>query len=491
MQIQYERSCLASICGLILIAVLAACGDGTDSQNVAVNLSLIVDAQQARDRMIPSSVFAWLERLLPGARPAWGQAVTDISRINVQISGPGIPVPATADVAVTNPASGKEIPVTIQAPTGPNRTITVGAFNATNAKIFGGTLPNVNLTAGAPINLEITLVRLFTVTVGKLGPGSGTVTSDPSGIACGATCENQFPQGTTVSLNAAAVPGSAFAGWGGGCSGTGPCSLQANATVTARFIVPTATNQLTVNKAGSGTGIVTSDPSGIFCGNVCSSSFERGKIVTLNASATNGSGFMGWTGGGCIGTGPCTVAMGSDQTVTATFAAASTFVTLTVIKLGLGQGTVSSDPAGIGACATTCTANFVPGTRVSLTDTPSSGSTFAGWGGACAGVGACNLNMDENRTVTATFNPPLNASRLTIQKTGTGSGRIASIPSGIDCGSSCVALFATGSSVRLTVNPDTGSIFTGWRTGPCMLGVPCVVVMDTDQTIVANFERAP
>jgi hypothetical protein len=106
-------------------------------------------------------------------------------------------------------------------------------------------------------------------------------------------------------------------------------------------------------------------------------------------------------------------------------------------------------------------------------------------------MGACNMNMDQNRTVTATFNPPVNVSRLTIQKTGTGSGRIASIPNGIDCGSSCVALFATGSSVRLTVNPDTGSVFTGWRTGPCILGVPCVTVMDTDQTIVANFDRTP
>jgi hypothetical protein len=45
--------------------------------------------------------------------------------------------------------------------------------------------------------------------------------------------------------------------------------------------------------------------------------------------------------------------------------------------------------------------------------------------------------------------------------------------------------------VRLTVNPDTGSTFTGWTTGPCMLGVPCVVVMDTDQTIVSNFDLAP
>jgi uncharacterized repeat protein (TIGR02543 family) len=128
---------------------------------------------------------------------------------------------------------------------------------------------------------------------------------------------------------------------------------------------------------------------------------------------------------------------------------------------------------------------------VSLAATTANGSTFAGWGGACAGIGACTVNMDGDRTVTATFNPPLNASRLTIQKIGTGSGRITSEPNGIDCGSRCVALFETGSTVRLRVNPDTGSNFTGWRTGPCMLGVPCFVTMDTDQTIIASFELAP
>ncbi len=491
MGIQYKRTGLPSIWGLILIGVIAACDSGSSNgQIVAVNLSLIVDGRQAQYRPLPSRLFAFLERWFPGATPAWAQAVTDIASIQVQITGPGIPVPATATVPVSDPTSGQAIPVSIEAPVGPNRTITVSAFNSASppVKIFGGALPGVNLTAGAPINLEITLVRLFTITVGKSGAGSGTVTSEPGGIDCGSTCENQFPQGTTVSLNAAAAPGSAFAGWGGACSGTGPCSVQATSTVTARFIIPGATNRLTVNKEGSGTGVVTSDPNGIFCGNGCTTDFETGRTVTLNATPTNGSAFIGWTGGGCSGTGPCIVSMTADLTVTATFAAASTFATLTLIKLGLGEGTVSSDPSGIAACAATCTANFALGTRVSLTPTPGNGSTFAGWGGACDGMGACNVNMDGNRTVTATFNPPVNVSRLTIQKTGTGSGRIASNPNGIDCGSSCVALFATGSTVRLTVNPDTGSVFTGWTTGPCMLGVPCTVLMDTDQTIIANFE---
>src|SRR6476661_6217177 len=307
---------LPSVWTLVLIAVLAACGsDNTDGKTVAVNLSLVVDGRQTQHRPAVSRLFAWIEHWFPGATPAWAQSVTEIASIQVQISGPGIPTPATATVPVSDPTSGQEIPVSIQAPVGPNRTITVSAFNAASPplKIFGGTLPGVNLTAGAPVNLEVTLVRLFTVTVQKAGDGSGTVSSSPAGIDCGGTCSGQFQQGVTVSLNAAAAPSSTFAGWSGDCSGTGPCSVTNNATVTARFIVAVATNQLSVVKAGNGSGTVTSNPSGISCGAVCSSQFPTGNTVVLEAAPASGSTFT-WSGAGCSGSGACVVVMIGDQT---------------------------------------------------------------------------------------------------------------------------------------------------------------------------------
>src|SRR5512134_1086471 len=451
--IQRTKTGFPSVWGLLLVAVLAGCGsDSSNGQMVAVNLSLIVDARQAHHQPTLSRLFAWIERWLPGATPAWAQSVTEIASIQVEIIGPGMPAPATTTVPVSDPTSGQVIPVSIQAPVGPNRTITVSAFNAASPprKIFGGTLPGVNLTAGAPIDLEITLVRLFTVTVNKEGHGSGTVTSSPGGSDCGATFANQFQEGTPVSLNAAAAPGSVFAGWSGGCSGTGACNVTGNATVTARFNVAVSTDRLTVNLTGGGTGIVTSNPSGISCPGTCAADFATGITVTLTATPTNGSTFNGFSGAGCSGpSSSCTVAMVGNPTVTATFNAAPILFTLTVTKAGAGAGTVSSDPPGITACSTTCSANFAPGTVVTLTATPQSGATFAGWSGACSGT-ACQVTMDANRAVTATFDPPISLSTLTVQKMGTGAGTVTSNPSGIDCGSVCAASFPANSNVTLT-----------------------------------------
>ena len=87
---------LPSTWGLILVAVLAACGsDSSNGQTVAVNLSLIVDGRQAQHHPAVSRLFAWIERWFPGATPAWAQSVTEIASIQVQITGPGIPTPAT------------------------------------------------------------------------------------------------------------------------------------------------------------------------------------------------------------------------------------------------------------------------------------------------------------------------------------------------------------------------------------------------------------
>jgi Divergent InlB B-repeat domain/IPT/TIG domain len=94
---------------------------------------------------------------------------------------------------------------------------------------------------------------------------------------------------------------------------------------------------------------------------------------------------------------------------------------LTVAKAGSGAGTVSSSPGGIN-CGTACTGSFTERTSVTLTAGAASGSTFAGWGGACSGVAStCVVPMNAAETVTATFNanPPAEEHKTTESKSTT------------------------------------------------------------------------
>jgi hypothetical protein len=76
---------------------------------------------------------------------------------------------------------------------------------------------------------------------------------------------------------------------------------------------------------------------------------------------------------------------------------------LSVTRSGSGTGTVTSSPAGVD-CGTTCSASLPSGTSVTLTATPTSGSTFSGWGGSCAGsASTCTVTMTAGREVSASF----------------------------------------------------------------------------------------
>jgi hypothetical protein len=68
-----------------------------------------------------------------------------------------------------------------------------------------------------------------------------------------------------------------------------------------------------------------------------------------------------------------------------------------------GQGTISA--AGMPDCRDSCTALVPTGSSVSLTAAADSGWSFSGWSGDCTGSGSCELLVDRDREVTATFAP--------------------------------------------------------------------------------------
>jgi hypothetical protein len=111
-----------------------------------------------------------------------------------------------------------------------------------------------------------------------------------------------------------------FLGWaGGGCTGTGAVHLhrhRGEVTVNAAFALD---QTLVVTRTGFGAGTVTSTPAGIDCGADCDEVYPGNTVVTLTAAADPTSTFAGWSGGGCAGTGPCTVNVNNAVAVDAQF----------------------------------------------------------------------------------------------------------------------------------------------------------------------------
>jgi hypothetical protein len=335
------------------------------------------------------------------------------------------------------------------------------------------------------------------LTVAKAGTGVGTVTSTVQpGISCGTICTYGATANVPVTLTAAAAAGSAFTGWSGACTGTSltcTVTLTSAQTVTASF----ASSTLTVTKIGSGTGTVTSEPAGIDCGSVCTGGFSPQAPMLLTAVPAAGSTFLSWSG--CANSsGPtgnlCTVDMSTNKIVTATFGGGGTLYKLTLSKAGTGHGVVTSTPTGL-ACDSDCTgtnADFSAGTTVTLLASPSGGTTFQGWSGACTGTGSCSVLMSAAQNVTASFGPNLNALTVTV----VGRGQVVSSPAGINCGllgSDCTAAFVTGATASLSAGAGgTFQNFLGWS-GPCASistnpgDSICNVVAGGTQSITANF----
>jgi hypothetical protein len=268
---------------------------------------------------------------------------------------------------------------------------------------------------------------------------------------------------------------------------------------------------LTVAAAGTGGGTMSSTPAGITCSAAagassgsCSTRLETGTAVTLSATAAAGSVFTGWSGA-CSGTGSCQLALDGDRVVTAGFDLAT--FTLRVSGAGSGSGSVSSQsglaPAiacgsSAGAVSGNCIATYVAGTVVTLSATPSIGSVFDGWGGACSGASVCSVTVSQARSVTARFVTRNFA--LTLSAAGDGGGTIATDEGAspeLSCQASagratgaCTAVYPAGSVLTLTATPGAGSRFGGWS-GACSGNESCTVTLDQARAVAATFERVP
>jgi len=173
--------------------------------------------------------------------------------------------------------------------------------------------------------------KTYALTITHAGSGSGTTTG-------GGT----YAFGQTTSVTETPNSDSTFGGWTGPnaaeCA-AGSVIMNADKSCTATFNIQTF--NLSITKAGNGSGTVSSSPAGINCGAACSADYPIGEAVTLSAVADSGSVFIGWEGeDDCL---DGAVIMDAARNCTAHFSEAISEITIPNPD-GNGQITLSTNP---------------------------------------------------------------------------------------------------------------------------------------------------
>jgi Divergent InlB B-repeat domain len=387
-----------------------------------------------------------------------------------------------------------------------------GSFDGFSGACTGGTCAIAiasGVTSAVSAAFSAAPQRL-TVTAGPGSAGGGVVTSQPAGINCvlsstttSGTCTAFFSANSVVTLQQTTTGNAVFAAWSGDCV-SDPCQLVMSEGRTALAIFQT--QGISLSGGGTGNGVVTSVPSGISCtvtngvtSGTCVTTFPPNTVVTLNATPSGLSSFSGYSGACNASTCTLTMTPGATNAITAQFTAPPT-LTLSAALGSQGGGTLTSAPGGLSctlsnaSASGSCTFAYALNTVVTVTQTPTSGSVFLNWAGACTGSGTCQVPLTASRSVQALYRLAVPGSITINQGAGGGSGGISSSPGGLACSISggtksgiCRAIFPVGSTVTLIPTVSNGSTFTGFS-GACS-GMTCVLTVpeNGDLTVTANF----
>jgi hypothetical protein len=139
------------------------------------------------------------------------------------------------------------------------------------------------------------------------------VSPEGSGTTSPAVGTHSYAEGSLQEVTATPATGYAFDHWGGDCSGDGACqvTMDSDKSVTAYF---TTLPQHTLTVGTTGNGTVTLDPAG--------GTYYAGTTVTLTPAPTACNAFSNWSGadaGDILGSGPYTIVMDENKSVTGVF----------------------------------------------------------------------------------------------------------------------------------------------------------------------------
>lgn len=227
----------------------------------------------------------------------------------------------------------------------------------------------------------------------------------------------------------------------------GTCAVDAGCALT-----------LTVVKTGNGSGTVTSVPAGIDCGSTCDAAFADPVTVTLTAVADPTSTFVGFSGSGCSGAGPCVIDVTKDRVIRAEFSGDNNVVFVTsTAYLPLTVGSLAGADAICDSHATSAglSGNFVAWLSDSSTDARD------------RLVGARGWVRPDGRPVVDSVDDLL-AGRILYPPNRDEHGVVNTLPNGVMTGTLADGTFSgancsdfTSSSANITIGAQAGST-TNW-----------------------------
>ncbi len=200
--------------------------------------------------------------------------------------------------------------------------------------------------------------------------------------------------------------------------------------------------------------------------------YKDGATATATITKASGAKFLNWSGDASGTSETVTITMDGDKAATANFDAnpSAAYHNLSVSANPVGYGSVNGG------------GTFVPGTVVSLTAVPISGSKFTGWSGDATGTtNPLSVTVSQALAIVAEFAPDTSSSSYTLSVVA--SPQVHGSVSG-------AGTYVPGEQVSVQATAITGSTFSNWSGDASGTTNPLTVSMDANKSITADCSPA-
>lgn len=212
-----------------------------------------------------------------------------------------------------------------------------------------------------------------------------TITQPIGGIIAVSPVKSQYLDGDQITLTATPSTGYIFATWGGSASGSASpllMTIASDTTISATFSAVATGYTVTVTQPASG-GTIALSPQ--------KASYANGDVVIVTATPATGYSFTGWSGDLTGTTSPASFTVSGNATIGATW----TQQTYTVTATQSTGGTIVVSPA---------TGPYHYSDAVTISATPSTGYSFAGWTSGLTGTsGSQSITVTGNLNLAASW----------------------------------------------------------------------------------------